>query len=116
MHLAFPYCDCGEPFYRLAATQMQWAFVAPIVATVERIRMMFEKKSEIRRMAREEDIAKAEERGLERGPARGRARGNGAVQIGPAQARHTTDRGAGKRTCSTVTELEPSFPRRRVST
>ena len=67
MHLAFPYCDCGEPFYRLAATQVQWAFVAPIVATVERIRMMFEKKSEIRRMAREEAIAKAEERGMERG-------------------------------------------------
>ncbi len=53
--------------YRLAATQVQWAFVAPIVAAVERIRKMFEKKSEIRRMAREEAIAKAEERGLERG-------------------------------------------------
>ena len=53
--------------YRLAATQVQWAFVAPIVATVERIRKMFEKKSEIRRMAREEVIAKAEERGLEQG-------------------------------------------------
>ena len=49
--------------YRLAATQVQWAFVAPIVATVERIRKMFEKKSEIRRMAREEAIAKAKERG-----------------------------------------------------
>ena len=53
--------------YRLAATQVQWAFVAPIVATVERIRKMFEKKSEIRRMAREEVIAKAKEQGLEQG-------------------------------------------------
>ena len=61
--------------YRLAATQVQWAFVAPIVATVERIRKMFEKKSEIRRMAREEAIAKAEERGMERGMERGLERG-----------------------------------------
>ena len=61
--------------YRLAATQVQWAFVAPIVAVVERIRKMFEKKSEIRRMAREEVIAKAEERGLEQGLERGLEQG-----------------------------------------
>ena len=53
--------------YRLAATQVQWAFVAPIVAAVERIRKMFEKKSEIRRMAREEVIAKAVEQGRQEG-------------------------------------------------
>ena len=61
--------------YRLAATQVQWAFVAPIVAVVERIRKMFERKSEIRRMAREEVIAKAEERGLEQGLERGLEQG-----------------------------------------
>ena len=61
--------------YRLAATQVQWAFVAPIVATVERIRKMFEKKSEIRKMAREEVIAKAKEQGLEQGLERGLERG-----------------------------------------
>ena len=71
--------------YRLAVTQLQWAFVAPIVAIVERIRKMFEKKSEIRRMAREEAIAKAEakgeKRGLEQGMKQGRQEGvRGAME------------------------------------
>ena len=76
--------------YRLAATQVQWAFVAPIVATVERIRKMFEKKSEIRRMAREEVIAKAEERGLEQGLERG-------LERGLEQGRQEGERGAMER-------------------
>ncbi len=43
--------------------------------------MMFEKKSEIRRMAREEAIAKAEERGMERGLERGLQEGErGAME------------------------------------
>ena len=73
--------DTTIEVYRLAATQVQWAFVAPIVATVERIRKMFEKKSEIRRMAREEVIAKAKEQGLERGLEQGRQEGErGAME------------------------------------
>ncbi len=80
--------------YRLAATQVQWAFVAPIVATVERIRKMFEKKSEIRRMAREEVIAKAKEQGLERGLEQGLERG---LQRGLEQGRQEGERGAMER-------------------
>ena len=76
--------------YRLAATQVQWAFVAPIVATVERIRKMFEKKSEIRRMAREEVIAKAKEQGLEQGLERG-------LERGLEQGRQEGERGAMER-------------------
>ncbi len=73
--------DTMVEVYRLAATQVQWAFVAPIVAAVERIRKMFEKKSEIRRMAREEVISKAREQGLEQGLERGRQEGErGAME------------------------------------
>ncbi len=88
--------------YRLAATQVQWAFVAPIVATVERIRKMFEKKSEIRRMAREEVIAKAKEQGLEQGLERGLERGleqgiERGLERGLEQGRQEGERGAMER-------------------
>ncbi len=82
--------DTTIEVYRLAATQVQWAFVAPIVATVERIRKMFEKKSEIRRMAREEVIAKAKEQGLEQGLERG-------LERGLEQGRQEGERGAMER-------------------
>ena len=61
--------------FRLSATQLQWAFVAPIVALIERTRRMFEKKSEIRQAAREEVIAKAEAQGLEKGIEQGLEKG-----------------------------------------
>ena len=52
---------------RLAATQLHWAFIPIIVFSVERIRKMFETKTEIRKAARAQAIAKAREEGEERG-------------------------------------------------
>ena len=73
--------------YRMAVTQLQWTLVAPIVAILERIRMLFEKRSEIRRVAREEAIAKAEAKGEKRGIAIGEKRG---VAIGEERGRLKT--------------------------
>ena len=53
--------------YRLAVTQMSWAFALAIATTIERIRKMFETRTEIRRQAREKAIAKAEMRGRKEG-------------------------------------------------
>ena len=53
--------------HRLAATQLHWAFIPIIVFSVERIRKMFETKTEIRKAARAQAIAKAREEGEERG-------------------------------------------------
>ena len=60
---------------RLAATQLQWAFIPIIVFSVERIRKMFETKTEIRKAARAQAIAKAREEGEERGIRIGEERG-----------------------------------------
>ena len=64
---------------RLAATQLHWAFIPIIVFSVERIRKMFETKTEIRRAARAQAIAKAREEGEERGIRIGEERG---VRVG----------------------------------
>ena len=56
---------------RLAATQLQWAFIPIIVFSVERIRKMFETKTEIRKAARAQAIAKAREEGVRIGEERG---------------------------------------------
>ena len=61
--------------YRLAVTQMSWAFALAIATTIERIRKMFETRTEIRRQAREKAIAKAEMRGRKEGREEGREEG-----------------------------------------
>ena len=65
---------------RLAATQLHWAFIPIIVFSVERIRKMFETKTEIRKAARAQAIAKAREEGVRIGEERG-------VQVGEERIR-----------------------------
>ena len=48
-------------FYRIAVIQLNWAFA--IAVTIERLRKMFETKTEIRRAARQKAINEAEKRG-----------------------------------------------------
>lgn len=45
--------------YRLAVTQLSWAFVVAIAVIIEGLREMFKTNTEIRRAAREKAIAKA---------------------------------------------------------
>ena len=82
--------------YRLAATQLNWAYIAIIALTIEGARKLFETKTEIRRKARQKAIAKAEARGEKRGEARGERRRadqirtelrNQGVQLTPEQER-----------------------------
>ncbi len=61
----------GIGFYRLAVTQLSWAFVVVIALVIERTRMMFETKTEIRRVAREKAIEEARVKGREEGMAEG---------------------------------------------
>ena len=53
----------GLGVYRLAVTQLSWAFVVAIAIVIEGARRMFETKTEIRRAAREKAIAKARDEG-----------------------------------------------------
>ena len=48
--------------YRLAATQLSWAFVIAIAVIIEGVREMFKTSTEIRRVAREKAIAKARQK------------------------------------------------------
>ena len=50
--------------YRLAVTQLNWAFVVAIALGIEGIRRMFETRTEIRKAAREKYIAKEVEKRL----------------------------------------------------
>ena len=61
-------------FYRIAVTQLHWAFAIAIALTIERIRKMFETKTEIRRAARQKLIDEAIERGIEQGSIQGEHR------------------------------------------
>ena len=56
--------------YRMAVTQLQWAFIAPIVAIIEGVRNVFETKTRIREKAVEKALVKAEKRGEKRGEKR----------------------------------------------
>ena len=62
-------------FYRIAVTQLHWAFAIAIALTIERIRKMFETKTEIRRAARQKLIEKGIEQGIERGIEQGSIQG-----------------------------------------
>ena len=61
--------------YRLAATELNWAYVAIIALAIEGARKLFEKATEIRRRYSEEADAKAMEKGEQRGIQRGREEG-----------------------------------------
>ena len=50
-------------FYRIAVTQLNWAFAIAIAVTIERLRKMFETKTEIRRAARQKAINEAKDEG-----------------------------------------------------
>ena len=50
--------------FRLAVTQLNWAFVVAIALAIEGIRRMFETRTEIRKAARERYIAKEVEKRL----------------------------------------------------
>ena len=68
---------------RLIATQLHWAFIPIIVIIVERIRKMFETRTQIRREAtmkalaesRQEGEVRGEKRGIRIGEERGEVRG-----------------------------------------
>ena len=62
-------------FYRIATTQLHWAFAIAIALTIERVRKMFETKTEIRRAARQKVIDEATEKGIEKGIERGNIQG-----------------------------------------
>ena len=61
--------------YRLAVTQLSWAFVVAIAIVIEGIRKMFETKTEIRRAAREKFIRKTREKAIAEGLEVGLAEG-----------------------------------------
>ena len=74
--------------YRLAATQLNWAYIAIIALTIEGARKLFETKTEIRRKARQKAIAKAEARGERRKADQIRAElRNQGVELTPEQER-----------------------------
>ena len=56
---------------RLIATQLHWAFIPIIVIIVERIRKMFETRTQIRREATMKALAESRQEGEERGEKRG---------------------------------------------
>ena len=49
--------------YRLAATELNWAYIAIIALAIEGVRKVFEKATEIRRRYSEQADAKAREKG-----------------------------------------------------
>ena len=61
--------------YRLAATELNWAYIAIIALAIEGVRKVFEKATEIRRRYSEQADAKAMEKGLVKGRVEGREEG-----------------------------------------
>ena len=56
--------------YRIAVTQLSWAFVVFIALIIEGARGMFETRTEIRRAARERFVKKTREKGIAEGERR----------------------------------------------
>lgn len=56
--------------YRLAVTQLNWAFVIALALVIESIRELFKTSTEIRRSAREKALAKAFAKGARQGEKR----------------------------------------------
>ena len=61
--------------YRLAATQINWAYFGIIALSIEGVRIVFEKATEIRRRYAAKADAKAMEKGLVKGREEGRELG-----------------------------------------
>ena len=61
--------------YRLAATQVNWAYFGIIALSIEGVRIVFEKATEIRRRYSEQSDARAMEKGLVKGRVEGREEG-----------------------------------------
>ena len=61
--------------YRLATTQLNWAFVVIIALIIDRGRKMFETRTEIRKAAREKAIEKARSVGRQKGHEEGHEEG-----------------------------------------
>ena len=61
--------------YRLAATELNWAYIAIIALAIEGVRKVFEKATEIRRRYSEQADAKAREEGIQQGIQQGREQG-----------------------------------------
>ncbi len=61
--------------YQLAATQINWAYFGIIALSIEGVRIVFEKATEIRRRYSEKADAKAMEKGLVKGRKLGREEG-----------------------------------------
>ena len=88
--------------YRPAVTQLNWAFVVAIALAIERVRRMFETRTEIRKAARAEfvakEIEKAERRGEERGAQQAAERYKAnlrkqGIEITPEMERHVFENG-----------------------
>ena len=76
LFLLWIYSEAGHwsiEIYRLAVTQLSWAFVVAIALAIEGVRKMFETRTEIRKAARERLIAKAVEKGEKRATERMKA-------------------------------------------
>ena len=80
--------------YRLAVTELSWAFVGPILVTIDGVRKMFETKTAIRKAAREKAIDKARKSGLEEGLEEGLEKG---LEKGLDEGLKTGDRRAVER-------------------
>ena len=61
--------------YRLASTQMNWAYLGIVALAIEGARVVFEKATEIRRRYSAKADAKAEAKGEAKGMAKGREEG-----------------------------------------
>ena len=61
--------------YRLAATQINWAYFGIIALAIEGVRVVFEKATEIRRRYSANADAKAEAKGIVKGREEGRVQG-----------------------------------------
>ena len=61
--------------YRLAATELNWPFIAIIALAIDKVRKMFETRTEIRKAAREKAIEKWLEESREDGHKEGRQEG-----------------------------------------
>ena len=61
--------------YRLAATQINWAYFGIIALSIEGVRIVFEKATEIRRRYSQQADAKAMQKGLVKGLVKGREEG-----------------------------------------
>ena len=62
--------------YRLAATELNWPFIAIIALAIDKVRKMFETRTEIRKAAREKAIEKWLEESREDGHKEGRQEGH----------------------------------------